>query len=138
MNGSRAISGSVAMTLRNVVIAASESSIPSSMLTSRMFAPPRTCSSAIAAASPNWPLVTMRANRFEPVTLVRSPIMMKFAVGADGQRFEAGELGEAARCRRSSPPGSRLTRTAAAADRRWPRDRRGCDPASSRSIRRGC
>ena len=42
MIGSRAISGSVAMRFRNVVIAASESSIPSSMLTSRMLAPPRT------------------------------------------------------------------------------------------------
>ena len=35
---------------RNVVIAASESSMPSSMFTSRMLAPPRTCSSATSTA----------------------------------------------------------------------------------------
>ena len=46
MIGTRAISGSVATRFRNVVIAASPSSMPSSMLTSRMLAPPRTCSSA--------------------------------------------------------------------------------------------
>ena len=42
MNGTRATSGSVARKFRNVVIACSESSMPSSMLTSRMLAPPRT------------------------------------------------------------------------------------------------
>ncbi len=42
MIGRRAISGSVASRLRNVVMACSESSIASSMLTSRMLAPPRT------------------------------------------------------------------------------------------------
>ena len=42
ITGMRATSGSVAIRLRNVVIACSESSMPSSMLTSRMLAPPRT------------------------------------------------------------------------------------------------
>ena len=42
MNGTRATSGSVARRFRNVVIACSESSIPSSMLMSRRFAPLRT------------------------------------------------------------------------------------------------
>jgi hypothetical protein len=50
MIGTRAISGSVAMRFRNVVIADSESSIPSSMLTSMMLAPPRTWSSATPSA----------------------------------------------------------------------------------------
>ncbi len=50
MIGRRAISGSVAIKLRNVTIACSESSRPSSMLTSRMFAPPRTWSSATSSA----------------------------------------------------------------------------------------
>ena len=50
MIGMRAISGSVARMFRNVVIAASPSSMPSSMLTSRMLAPPRTCSSATVDA----------------------------------------------------------------------------------------
>ena len=47
ITGTRAISGSVAMMLRNVVMAAAPSSMPSSMLTSMMFAPLLTCSSAI-------------------------------------------------------------------------------------------
>ena len=50
MIGSRATSGSVATRLRNVVIACSASSRSASMLTSRMFAPPRTCSSATSTA----------------------------------------------------------------------------------------
>ena len=44
MIGSRAASGSVAIRLRNVVIACSASSRSASMFTSRRFAPPRTCS----------------------------------------------------------------------------------------------
>ena len=50
MNGTRATSGSVARKFRNVVMARSESSMPSSMLTSRMLAPPRTWSSATSTA----------------------------------------------------------------------------------------
>ena len=50
MIGSRATSGSVAITFRNVRIACSLSSRSASMLTSRMFAPPRTCSSATSTA----------------------------------------------------------------------------------------
>ena len=51
MNGTRATSGSVASRLRNVVIACSESSMPSSMLTSMMLAPLRTWSSATSTAA---------------------------------------------------------------------------------------
>ena len=50
MTGTRATSGSVAIRLRNVVMACSLSSMPSSMLTSRMFAPPRTWSRATSTA----------------------------------------------------------------------------------------
>ena len=50
MIGIRATSGSVASRLRNVVIACSPSSRSASMLTSRMLAPPRTCSSATSTA----------------------------------------------------------------------------------------
>ena len=50
MIGTRAISGSVATMLRNVVMAASESSIASSMFTSTMLAPLRTCSVATSRA----------------------------------------------------------------------------------------
>ena len=42
ITGIRATSGSVAIRLRNVVMACSESSMPSSMLTSSRLAPPRT------------------------------------------------------------------------------------------------
>jgi len=46
MTGTLAISGSVAMRLRKVVMARSPSSRSASMLTSSMFAPLRTCSAA--------------------------------------------------------------------------------------------
>ena len=52
MIGTRAISGSVAMRFRNVVIAFSESSRSASMFTSIRFAPLRTCSSA--TSTPLW------------------------------------------------------------------------------------
>ena len=51
MIGTRAMSGSAAIRLRNRVIACSPSISPSSMLTSRMFAPPSTCSRATASAA---------------------------------------------------------------------------------------
>ena len=50
MIGTRAISGSAAIRLRNVVIACSPSSRPSSMLTSMMLAPPRPARRATASA----------------------------------------------------------------------------------------
>ena len=50
MIGTLAISGSVAITFRNVVIASSASSRSASMFTSTRFAPPWTCSSATATA----------------------------------------------------------------------------------------
>ncbi len=77
MIGSRATSGSVAITFRNVRIASSPSSRSASMLTSSMFAPPRTCSTATATAEVKSPPSTKRRNRAEPVTLVRSPIKTK-------------------------------------------------------------
>ena len=51
MMGTRAMSGSDAMRLRNVTIALSESSNPSSMLTSRICAPFSTCDRATASAA---------------------------------------------------------------------------------------
>ena len=77
MIGSRATSGSVATTLRNVVIARSESSRSASMFTSRRFAPPRTCSSATSTEPWKSSASTRRRNRAEPVTFVRSPIITK-------------------------------------------------------------
>ena len=51
MIGTRAMSGSAAIRLRNVVIAFSESSRPSSMLTSRICAPVSTCWRATSSAA---------------------------------------------------------------------------------------
>ena len=51
ITGTRAISGSVAIRLRNVVIAFTPSSRSASMLTSSMFAPLRTWSAAISTAA---------------------------------------------------------------------------------------
>ena len=51
ITGTRAMSGSLAIRLRNVTIAASESSSPSSMLTSMICAPFSTCSRATASAA---------------------------------------------------------------------------------------
>ena len=70
---------------------ASESSMPSSMLTSMMLAPPRTWSIATAAAPAQSLALTSRSNFFEPVTLVRSPIIWKLRVRPDDQRLESGE-----------------------------------------------
>ena len=77
ITGTLAMSGSVAMRLRNRVIACSESSSASSMLTSIRFAPPRTWSSATSAAVVKSSDLINRANRAEPVMLVRSPTIRK-------------------------------------------------------------
>ena len=68
------------------------------------------------------------ANFGEPVTLVRSPTMMKFDSGRDGQRFEAAEpqmlLDRRRHARRKARSPSRRSR--------------GCARASCRSSRRRC
>ena len=51
ITGTRAMSGSDAIRLRNVVMASLESSMPSSMLTSMICAPPSTCWRATDSAS---------------------------------------------------------------------------------------
>ncbi len=51
ITGTRAISGSVAIRLRNVVMAFTPSSRSASMFTSSMFAPLRTWSAAISTAA---------------------------------------------------------------------------------------
>jgi hypothetical protein len=81
MMGSRAISGSLATRFRNAVMAATESSMASSMLTSSTLAPPRTCSRATASAAAKSPALIKLANFLEPETLVRSPMRMKFDSG---------------------------------------------------------
>ncbi|MNM37802.1 hypothetical protein D3C81_485470 [compost metagenome] len=75
MMGTREISGSEAIRFRKRVMAASESSIASSMLMSITWAPFSTCWRATDRASSYCSLRIMRANAFEPVTLVRSPTL---------------------------------------------------------------
>ena len=77
MIGRRATSGSVAIRLRNVVIACSPSSRSASMFTSSRFAPPRTCSSATSTAPWQSSASISARKRAEPVTFVRSPIITK-------------------------------------------------------------
>ena len=70
------------------------------MLTSRMFAPPRTCSSATSTAPVKSSPSIRRRKRAEPVTFVRSPISTKPVSGpiSNGssplQRGRRARLGE--------------------------------------------
>ena len=80
MIGTREMSGSDAMRLRNLTIAASESSMPSSILMSIICAPFSTCWRATSSASSKRSSTISFLNLAEPVTFVRSPILMKFAI----------------------------------------------------------
>ena len=98
MIGTRAISGSEAISLRKRSIAALLSSMASSMLTSMTCAPFSTCWRATASASSNWPLRISRAKAFEPVTLVRSPMLTNsvpspMATGSSPDRRIGGQGG---------------------------------------------
>ena len=81
MMGTRAISDSAAIKFKKVSMASSESSMPSSMLTSIIWAPFSTCWRATESASSNLPSRIILANRGEPATLVRSPTLIKFDSG---------------------------------------------------------
>ena len=81
ITGTRAISDSPAIRRRNFSIAALESSMPSSILTSTICAPPSTCCLATLTAFSKSPARTSLANTGEPVTFVRSPMLMKFDSG---------------------------------------------------------
>ncbi|GIT12750.1 MAG: hypothetical protein CM1200mP34_1560 [Verrucomicrobiales bacterium] len=81
MIGTREMFGSEAIRLRNRVIAASESSMLSSMFTSIICAPFSTCCRATASASSYWSFLISLAKRGEPVTLVRSPTLTKLDSG---------------------------------------------------------
>ena len=81
MTGTVAMSGSAATRRRNRVIAATPSSIASSMFTSMSWAPLATCSRAMSIASSSPPSAMSRANLREPVTLVRSPTLTKVLPG---------------------------------------------------------
>ena len=76
MIGTFEISGSLATSWRNLVMAAAPSSMPSSMLMSIICAPASTCWRATASASSYWLPRMSWANLGDPVTLVRSPTLM--------------------------------------------------------------
>src|SRR5207253_2783456 len=73
--GTRAMSGSEAISLTKRSIAALPSSMPSSMLTSMICAPASTCWRATATAAAKSPALIRSRNFAEPVTLVRSPTL---------------------------------------------------------------
>ena len=81
MMGTRAMSGSAAIMLRNVVISFSASSRPSSMLMSSTNAPSLTCLRAILIASSYCPSLISRRNFLLPATLHRSPTLTKLTSG---------------------------------------------------------
>jgi hypothetical protein len=81
ITGTAAMSFSPAMSRRNLVITASLSSRPSSMLTSITLAPPSTCWRATSIASSYFSALMRLANFLEPVTLVRSPTIRKLLSG---------------------------------------------------------
>ncbi len=81
MTGTVAMSGSAAIRRRKRVIAATPSSIASSMFTSIIWAPLVTCSRAMSTASSSAPDAISRANLREPVTFVRSPTLTKALPG---------------------------------------------------------
>ena len=98
MIGTRAISGSPAISFRKRTIAAWLSSMASSMLMSMICAPFSTCWRATASASSNSPSRIIRAKAFEPVTLVRSPMLTNSApspmvTGSRPDRRSGGEVG---------------------------------------------
>ena len=81
ITGTALMSGSVASSRRKRDIAASESSIASSMFTSISWAPASTCWRATSTASSNRSSRISFANFREPVTFVRSPTFTKTLPG---------------------------------------------------------
>ena len=95
MIGTRDISGSDAIRLRNFTMAASLSSIASSIFTSIICAPASTCCLATSSASSYSPFKIRRLNFAEPVTLVLSPTLInmpcRFVILYHLKRFKAAK-----------------------------------------------
>ena len=91
MIGSRATSGSVATRLRKVVIACSPSSRSASMLTSRRFAPPRTCSSATSTRLLEVARLDQAAEARRAGDVRALADHDEVRVGRDRERLEAAE-----------------------------------------------
>ena len=122
ITGTVAMSGSAAIRRRKRVIAATPSSIASSMLTSMSWAPLSTCSRAMSTASSSRPVgdepgELARAGHVRPLTDVDESVARR----RDDQGFEARQAGD--------PVGSGISRggrpaTAAAMAATWA----GVDP----------
>ncbi len=148
MMGTRAISGSPAIRFRKRTIAALLSSMASSMLMSMIWAPFSTCWRATASACSKSPLRIMRAKAFEPVTLVRSPMLTNrlpapmltgsrpdsriegAAGGATGARGSAWEL-----ARWGMLMHSKIGWMSAVAGRAGQAAMRGSEPGGRRGVR---
>ena len=125
MTGTAAMSGSAAIRRRKRVIAATPSSIASSMFTSISWAPFSTCWRAMSTASSSAPSAMSRANLREPVTFVRSPTLTNALPGGGitsgsrpDRRVVAGRLRDLARRQAGDRGGDRgdvVRRRAAAA-----------------------
>src|SRR5258708_40115392 len=77
ISGTRAMSGSAAIRFRKVTMTAWLSSSPASIFTSSTWAPASTCCRATLSASEYSPASISFLNFADPVTLVRSPTLMK-------------------------------------------------------------
>ena len=91
ITGTRAISGSVAMYSRNVVIASSESSMPSSMLTSMTLAPPRTCSSGHRCGVSVVVVLDQAREALRSRDVRALADHLEIAIFANDERLETGE-----------------------------------------------
>ena len=97
ITGTRAMSGSAARRFTKRTMAASESSMPSSMLMSMTWAPFSTCCRATDRASSYCSSRMSRAKRRDPVTFVRSPTFTKsdassIVKGSRPERRQAGAI----------------------------------------------
>ena len=81
INGTFAISGSEAINLKKCDIADSESSRPSSIFISIIWAPFSICCLATDSASSYLSSLINRLKREDPVTFVLSPTLIKFESG---------------------------------------------------------
>src|SRR5262249_7763340 len=89
--GTRAMSGSAAIKFKNLTIAASESSKPSSMFTSIICAPFSTCCRATLKASSYWPFKISLANFGRAGDVGPRADVDEVGVGPQRQRLEAAQ-----------------------------------------------
>ena len=113
MTGTRAMSGSPAIRLRNLTMAACESSMPSSMLTSMICAPLATCWRAMSTAAGIVARLDQLAELGRAGHVGALADIDEQAVGIDGQRLQAAQAagrGDARHaCAAATPATARTT-----------------------------